>query len=154
MKGLRTRLGGWTLSGVMIMAFGAPAHAQFRDPQAAVDYRSSVMVLLGTHFGRLAPVAKKEVPFDQAAVQANVDVVKLLAGLPWAAYAPGYEGGEAKGNIWTDRDGFRKASETFQAAVRQLDDARQAGDLDAFRVAFGKTGQSCKACHDSYRIKK
>jgi cytochrome c556 len=131
-----------------------PAQAQFRDPQAGVKYRTATMTLLGNHFGRLAPVAKKEVPFDQAAVQANVDVITMLSDLPWAAYAKGYEGGEARGDIWTDNEGFEKSVNTFKVAVEQLDKASQAGDFDAFRVAFGQVGQSCKACHDSYRIKK
>ncbi|NYT26199.1 cytochrome c [Alcaligenaceae bacterium] len=148
------KFGTLALAGALLAGLSLPGHAQFRDPQAAVKYRASTMVLLGAHFGRLAPVARKEAPFEQAAVQANVDVVKMLADLPWAAYAPGYEGGEARGDVWTNRDGFRKATEGFQAAVRQLDDAAQAGDFDAFRVAFGKVGQSCKACHDAFRVKK
>lgn len=150
----RLGVGSLVLAGAMVAAISSPAQAQFRDPQAAVKYRSSVMTLLGAHFGRLAPVAKKEAPFEQAAVQANVDVVKMLSDLPWAAYAPGYEGGEAKSEVWTDRAGFEKASNDFKAAVKQLDAASQAGDFDAFRVAFGKVGQSCKACHDAYRVKK
>jgi len=137
-----------------MIAVASPAQAQFRDPQAAIKYRSAAMVMLGAHFGRLAPVAKKEVPFDQEKVQADVEVVKMLADLPWPAYAPGYEGGEARGDIWTDRKGFEKVTMEFKAAVRQLDEATQAGDLDAFRVAFGKVGQSCKACHDDFRVKK
>jgi len=148
------KLGPLALGVALTAGLSAPAHAQFKTPQDAVKYRGSTMVLLGAHFGRLAPVAKKEVSFDQAAVQANVDVVRMLASLPWAAYAPGYEGGEARSSVWTNREGFRKAGEDFQAAVLQLDDATQAGDFNAFRVAFGKVGQSCKACHDSFRVKK
>jgi len=149
------KLGVLALAGVLLAGFSLPGQAQqFRDPQAAVKYRSSAMVLLGAHFGRLAPVARKEAPFDQAAVQVNVDIVKMLADLPWAAYAPGYEGGEARSDVWTNRDGFRKATDDFQVAVVQLDDATQSGDFAAFRAAFGKVGQSCKACHDAFRVKK
>jgi len=148
------KIGLLALAGMLAAIAGAPAQAQFRDPQAAVKYRTSTMVLLGAHFNRLAPVAKKEMPFDREAVQANVEVIRTLAGLPWAAYAPGYEGGESRSSIWTNRDGFRQATENFQVAVTQLDEAAQAGDFDAFRVAFGRTAQSCKACHDDFRQKK
>lgn len=153
---MKKSLGMLAVAGTLIMGLAAASQAQtpFRDPQAAVKYRGAVMVMLGNHFGRLAPMAKREVPFDQAVAQANVDVVKMLADLPWPAYAPGYEGGEARSDIWTNRDGFRQASENFQAAVRELDSATQSGDFDAFRVAFGKAGQSCKACHDDFRKKK
>ena len=149
-----TKIGLLGLACGLMAAMASPAQAQFRDPQAAIKYRSAAMVMLGAHFGRLGPVAKKEVQFDQAKVQADVEVVKMLADLPWPAYAPGYEGGEARGDIWTDRKGFDKVTMEFKAAVGQLDEATQAGDLDAFRVAFGKVGQSCKACHDGFRVKK
>ena len=153
---MKKKFGLLALAGTLVMGLVAPSQAQapFREPHDAVKYRGATMVLMGAHFGRLAPMAKREVPFDQAAAQANVDIVKMLAALPWPAYAPGYEGGEARSDVWTNREGFRKASETFQAAVRELDAATQAGDFDAFRVAFGKTGQSCKACHDDFRKKK
>jgi len=151
---MKKKLGLLALAGTLIVGLNTPVQAQFRDPQTAVKYRTSAMVLLGAHFNRLAPVAKKEVPFDQEAAQANVDVVRMLADLPWAAYAPGYEGGEARSDVWTNRDGFSKAIDNFQVAVRQLDEATQTGDFDAFRVAFGKAGQSCKACHDNFRVKK
>ena len=44
--------------------------------------------------------------------------------------------------------------DNYQANLAKLSAAADAGDLDKLRVAFGETGASCKACHDSYRAKK
>lgn len=129
------------------------ASAQFKDAEAAVDYREAAMTLMGSHFGRMGPVAKKEAPFDADAIRANVAVFSTLAALPWAAYAQGYEGGQAKPNIWSDAEGFKQKRDDFEQAVQKLDAAAEAGDFDAFRVAFGAVGKSCKACHDAYREK-
>ncbi|MFT0547814.1 c-type cytochrome [Allopusillimonas ginsengisoli] len=129
------------------------ASAQFKDADAAIDYREAAMTLMGSHFGRMAPVAKKEAPFDAEAIRANVAIFSTIAALPWVAYGPGTEGGEAKSNIWSDAEGFKQKQDDFKQAVTKLDAAAEAGDFDAFRVAFGAVGKSCKACHDSYRNK-
>jgi adenylosuccinate lyase len=130
-----------------------PAHAQFKDADAAKDYREAVMTLMGSHFGRMGPVAKKEAPFDKEAIRANVAVLNTLANLPWVAFGPGTEGGESKPAIWKDPEGFKQAQDKFHTGMKKLNAAAEAGDFDAFRVAFGEVGKSCKSCHDSYREK-
>ncbi|TEA78086.1 c-type cytochrome [Allopusillimonas ginsengisoli] len=130
-----------------------PAGAQFKDADAAIDYREAAMTLLGSHFGRMAPVAKKEAPYDKDAIKANVAILNTLATLPWAGFGEGTEGGDAKDEIWSDPEGFKQAEDKFHAGMKKLTAAADAGDFDAFRVAFGEVGKSCKSCHDSYREK-
>lgn len=141
------------MSAVMA-AVAAPASAQFAKPEQAIKYRQSSMALIGSHFGRMAPVAKKEVPFDAAAIQANVEVLAVLAQLPWAAFGPGTEGGDTKPEAWSDAAGFKKDQEEFLGSIEKLQVAAKSGDFDAFRVAFGNVGKSCKTCHDGYRKEK
>ncbi|KAA0911862.1 cytochrome c [Pusillimonas sp. ANT_WB101] len=129
------------------------ASAQFKDADAAIDYREAAMTLMGSHFGRMGPVAKKEAPFDAEAIRANVAIFSTIAALPWVAYGPGTEGGAAKPSVWSDAKGFKQKQDDFKVAVTKLDAAAEKGDFDAFRVAFGAVGKSCKACHDSYREK-
>ncbi|MYN14737.1 cytochrome c [Pusillimonas sp. TS35] len=129
----------------------APALAQFKDAEAAQEYRHAAMELMGSHFGRMAPVAKKEAPYDKEAIRANVAILNTLATLPWAGFGPGTEGGDAKPEIWKDPEGFKQAEDKFHAGMKKLTAAADAGDFDAFRVAFGEVGKSCKSCHDSYR---
>ncbi len=135
-------------------AVAAPATAQFAKPEQAIKYRQSSMALIGSHFGRMAPVAKKEAPFDAAAIAKNVEVLNVLAALPWGAFGPGTEGGESKPDAWSDAKGFKQAEDDFLAAMGKLKTASDSGDFDAFRVAFGNVGKSCKSCHDAYRKEK
>lgn len=139
---------------VLTAAFASPASAQFAKPKDAIKYREAAMTLMASHFGRMGPVAKKEAPFDAAKIRENMAVLNVLAALPWTAFGEGTQGGESKDAVWSDPQGFKKAEDEFHGAMKQLNKAVDAGDFDAFRVAFGTVGKSCKSCHDSYRKEK
>lgn len=134
--------------------FAGSAQAQFAKAEDAVKYRQSAFQLIASHFGRMQPVVKGQAPYDKAAIKANVDLLVTLSALPWPAFGNGMTGGGAKPEVWSDSVGFKKAAENYQASVAKLSAAADAGDLDKLRAAFGETGASCKACHDSYRAKK
>ncbi|NYT37092.1 cytochrome c [Allopusillimonas soli] len=130
-----------------------PAHAESKKAKDAHQYRESVMHVMAYHFGSMAPMAKKEIPFDAEVVRKNVAVLDVLATLPWKAFGPDTQAGDAKPEIWSDPEGFKQAQEKFLDGMKKLDAAAASGDFDAFRVAFGTVGKSCKSCHDSYREK-
>lgn len=134
--------------------FSGSVQAQFAKPEDAVKYRQSALQLMASHFGRMQPVVRGQAPYDKAAIKANVDLLKTISALPWAAFGPGMTGGNAKPEVWSDAAGFQKAVDQYQASVAKLSAAADAGDLDKLRAAFGDTGASCKACHDSYRVKR
>lgn len=144
----------WGLLGALALA-PLMGSAQWAKPEDAVRYRQSVMNVIGNHFGRLAPIAKGEKPFDAAAVQANVAVIEALHKLPFEAFGPGTEVAQtkAKPEVWTDTAKFQDAAKKMQDQVVKLSAAAKSGDAAAFKAAFGETGQSCKACHDNFRQK-
>ena len=129
--------------------------AQFAKPEDAVKYRQAGLQLIASHFGRMQPVMKGQAPYDAVAIKANVELLKTLSALPWAGFVEGSQAGtSAKPDVWTDASGFKAAQAKFEGAVDKLSVAANSGDLDRVRVAFGDVGASCKACHDSYRVKK
>lgn len=131
------------------------ASAQFAKPEDAIKYRQSAFVVMASQFGRMQSTVKGQVPYDAAAIKANVALVKTLSTLPWGAFGPGTQGkSAAKPEIWSDAAGFKAAQTKFEGAVVKLSAASDSGDLDKLRAAFGDVGASCKACHDSYRVKK
>lgn len=131
------------------------ASAQFAKPEDAIKYRQSALVVLASQFGRMQPTIKGQVPYDAAAIKANVALVQTLSTLPWSAFGSGTQGNSsAKPEVWSDAAGFKAAQIKFEGAVVKLSAAADAGDLDKLRAAFGDVGASCKACHDSYRVKK
>ena len=131
------------------------ASAQFAKPEDAIKYRQSAFVVMASQFGRMQSTVKGQVPYDAAAIKANVALVKTLSTLPWGAFGPGTQGkSNAKPEVWSDAAGFKAAQTKFEGAVVKLSAAADSGDLYKLRAAFGDVGASCKACHDAYRVKK
>jgi len=139
------------LTAAASLAVSAPASAQFAKPETAIKYRQSALTLLASHFGRMDGVVKGQVPYDADAIKQNVAIVSMLAQLPWAAFGEGTEGGGARPEVWSKREGFDAAQVRLKDAVAELSAAADTGDLSKLRAAFGKVGASCKACHDNYR---
>jgi cytochrome c556 len=134
--------------------WAAPASAQFAKAEDAIKYRQSAFTLMASHFGRMQPVIKGQAPFDPAQIKANVEILKTLSALPWAAFGLGTEGGTTLPEVWSDAAGFKQKQEQMEASIAKVSAAADAGDLDKLRAAFGDVGASCKACHDGYRKKK
>jgi cytochrome c556 len=138
-----------------VVALPLSAQAQFAKIEDAVKYRQSVLTVMGTHMGRVGAVVKGDKPYDKAAVEADVAVIEIMSKLPWTAFPAGSDiaSSKAKPEIWKEQDKFKAAAEKLQGEVGKLSTAAKSGDLNAIKAAFGGVGQSCKACHDSYRNK-
>ncbi|MVW80633.1 c-type cytochrome [Bordetella sp. 02P26C-1] len=137
-----------------LSSWTAPAAAQFAKPADAVKYRQAALTLIASHFGRMQPVVKGQAPYDAEAIKNNVKLLSTLSELPWAAFGPGTEGGDARPEVWSDASGFAQKRDAFKENIAKLQTAADSGDLDKVRAAFGNVGASCKSCHDSYRAKK
>jgi len=137
-----------------LLAFAAPASAQFAKPEDAIKYRQSALSVMGTHFGRVGAMANGRVPFDAKVASDNAEIVATMAKLPWAGFVPGSEQGgntRAKPEIWTDQAKFKEGSDKLIAESTKLAAAAKTGNLDALKTAFAATAGTCKACHDAYR---
>jgi cytochrome c556 len=130
-----------------------PAAAQFAKPEDAVKYRQSALRVMGTHFGRIGAMASGKVPFDAAEVKQNAEIATMMSTLPWQAFGAGTEGGKAKPEIWKENAKFKELSEDMGKKMLALNAAAKTGNLDTIKTAFGATGASCKACHDSFQDK-
>ena len=88
-------------------------------------------------------------------MQDNARVVVTLSSLPWAGFTPDTEAlkSRAKPEIWKEGAKFKEAYDKLQADVAKLEAATKTGNLDNIKAAFGATGSSCKACHDSFQAK-
>jgi cytochrome c556 len=138
---------------MMVAVIPLTASAQFTKKEDAIKYRQSAFALMGAHMGRIGAVTKGEVPFNAADVQKSAAVIATLSTLPWEAFGPGTEGGKAKPAIWKEGDKVKAGADKFMKAAVDLNAAAKSGNLDQIKKAFGATGQSCKACHDSYKDK-
>lgn len=138
----------------LIGAAALPAFAQFQKPEDAIEYRQSVMTVMGHHFGHIGAMVNGKAPFDAAAAAKDADLVAMMAHLPWNAFGPGTDKGHdtaAKPEIWSDAAKFKAAADKTQDEAAKLATVAKGGKLDEIRVQFGATAKSCKACHDDFR---
>jgi cytochrome c556 len=143
------------LAAVVGLATALPAAAQFRNAEAAIKYRQSVMQVQNFHLGRIFAMANGRMPFDAKVVAEDAALLDTIDKLPFVAFIDGSDKGEtkAKPEIWKERAKFDAAALKMQEDVAKLNAAAKTGSLDAIRAAAGAVGQSCKACHDDYQAK-
>ena len=139
--------------GLVTALTALPAAAQYRNAEAAIKYRQSAMALQGNHMGRLGAMIKGDVPFDAKVAAENIEITAVLNRLQFAAFIDGSDKGntKAKPEIWTEKDKFSAAVAKSQEDVLKLAAAGKTGNFDQIKAAAGAVGQSCKACHDTYK---
>ena len=134
-------------------AASAPAQTGALSPKEAVEQREKLMKAFKKDMGVMGKMVKGEQPFDAAAFQQAADSLSGSADKPWVHYTAdsAKEKSEAKAEVWSKADEFKKEVETFTTAAAALKTAAAAGKLDDVKKPFGDVGQSCKSCHDSFR---
>jgi cytochrome c556 len=121
-----------------LLAVNVQAQA-FGKAQDAIDYRQGAFQIMKAHFGSLQPVVKGQIPYDQAMVLANVQILDQVSKLPWKAFGPGTEGGDALDDIWLDEEGFKAAQKKYLDSLAPLTAAAKEGSLDKLKAAFVET---------------
>ena len=146
--------------GTVLVALAAactalPAAAQFRNAEAAIKYRQSVMTVKGNHLSRIFAMVNGQAPFDAKLASDNAEIVNMLSGN--AQFASFMVEGSDKGNtrakpeVWTEKDKWNAAIAKSQDDTTKLLAAAKTGNQDQIKAAAGAVGQSCKACHDAYQ---
>lgn len=136
-----------------VVAFAAPASAQFAKAEDAVKYRKNAFFVMQQNFGRLGAMAAGKAPFDAKVAADSAAVADFMAKLPWAAFAEGTDKGDtrAKPEIWKEPAKFKEYADKMQAEMSKLAAAAKTGNLDSIKTAVTATGGTCKTCHDAYR---
>jgi len=109
----------------------------------------------------LVSILKGETPFDGrtvavAAYSIANDFAALRTLVPEGSTGVSSLGDEsrAKPEIWQDMAGFIAALENADVAAKAVAATGEANDEGAFKVALGKLGNACDACHEKFRAPK
>ncbi len=134
----------------------AAAHVASAKPEEAAKYRQSVYTIIQWNFSPIGAMMKGEIPFDAAAVSRHAQYVEMMSkaaldGFPAGSGPDAVKDTEAKADIWTNWSQFENAMVEFQKEATQLAEVAKGGDPGAIRVQFGKTAETCKACHKKFR---
>jgi len=99
---------------------------------------------------------KGKTEFDAEAAMAALKTWKNTATKAGDLFPEGSETGhdtEAKSTIWSDRAGFDEKMADFNTAV-DVAIAAKPDSLEALKPVAGPIFNTCKGCHDGYRVEK
>ena len=122
--------------------------------QAAIDYRSSIMIIYKWHIGPMFGMATGKIPYDHARFQQNAEGLANAASLDMLAGFP--EGStddesEAKAEIWQNWSTFEEKFLALQTESAKLAKVAAGQDRNASVAQLKKTGGTCDGCHDDFR---
>lgn len=133
------------------VALASIAVADDDDPR---HQRHELMEGVGKAAKPIGKMLKGELDYDAAVVMASLQTWHDAAMKVGDLFPVGSETGmdtEAAPAIWEDRAGFDEALADFRAAVEAAIAANPA-TLDDAKPTVGPVFQTCKGCHDTYRI--
>ena len=119
-----------------------------------VEERQATMKHVGQTMKEATAFTSAQTPFDAAKVKGLMDGVsadaKKLKGL-YPANSANDPKTEADPKIWQNRADFDKRLAEMGTLATA---AGKAKDTDSFKAAFKPVSDTCKSCHDIYRMKK
>lgn len=140
---------------LVAVAFAGSALAQAK-PEDQIKWRQSGYGFMAWNMARIK--ANVEGQYNKDEVIKAATVIQAIANSGMGAlYTPGTDKGagwketRVKAELFTDKDAVGKVAMAFNKEANELAKVAAGGDAAAVKVQFGKTGEACKACHDSYR---
>ena len=139
-----------TVGGVM------PSYAADEaTPPAAVARQQAFKKMLRT-FEPMGVTLRGFTPYNQAQFLRQAELLQQLSHEPWLHFTAGTTGGKsrAKPEIWSKPAEFKTEQQRFLTAVDALTQSAKGDDLKDLRAKYGAISESCKHCHDTYRLPK
>ena len=119
-----------------------------------VKERMDAMEEVGKAMKAMAKMIKGEAEFDTAEIARNSKIIHDRSGPALTKLFPAdslQKPSEATPAIWDQWPRFEELSDDLMTHADMLS---VAASKEAAKAAFGQLGSTCKACHESFRIKK
>lgn len=147
---------------ILAALFSAASFAAISGPiEDQIKFRQSAYSFIGWNLGKIkTQVIDKPEAFNKEEVIAAANAIAAAANSGLGAlYSPGTDQGEGwkktrlKSEFFDKPDEARKLATDFNREANEFAKIAETGDQAQIKTKFGKLGQSCKACHDSFRGK-
>ena len=143
------------LLSLVVATLASSAMAQVK-PEDAIKFRQSGYTFMAWNMGRIKANVDGTYNKDEVIKAANAIQAIANSGMG-ALYLPGTDKGKGwkdtrvKPELFTDKEGVGKVAMNFNKEANELAKVAAAGDVAAIKAQFGKTGATCKGCHDAFR---
>lgn len=139
------------------LLLAAPAAAlDAEQAQKAAETRQGLLKVVGWNFAPLGAMSRDLIPVERQLAGRNAQrIAWLLTMLPDAFRADTREHElktEALPVIWERYDRFEELAGNAQRRAEQLVEVAAGGDEEAVKRAVTALLDSCRACHDDFRV--
>ncbi len=142
---------------LLIIGFAGSVFAQQAlKPEEMIKIRKAGFNFMSWNMGKIK--ANVDGNFNREQVIAAANVIAATAGSGMGAlFGPGTEkevAGEktrVKAELFQQTDKVRELMGNLNKEANELVKVAATGDVAAIKAQFGKTGSTCKACHDQFR---
>ena len=132
---------------------------QALKPEESIKFRKAGYSFMSWNMGKIkAQVVDAPQNYNKDQVLAAARVIAATANSGMGAlYGPGTDketNGEktrVKPEFFQQREEVGKLAQAFNKEANVLAKVAESGDPAAIKAQFGKTGETCKACHDKFR---
>ena len=137
------------------LASGAMAQ-QTLKPEEMIKFRKAGYSFMSWNMGKIKANLDGTFNKDQVIAAANVVAATANSGMG-ALFGPGTDkevGGEktrVKPEFFQQPEKVRELAMAFNKEANELAKVAATGDVNAIKAQFGKTGGTCKSCHDAFR---
>ncbi|THF64536.1 cytochrome c [Pseudothauera nasutitermitis] len=147
-----------TVLGVAALSVATTAAAQ-SSIEDAIKFRQAGYAFMAWNMGKIkAQVVDGAVPYNKDQVAAAANAIAAIANSGMGALYPagsdqgtGYNPTRLKSEFFQNMQEVGQIATNFNAAANELASVAAGGDQNAIKAAFGKVGETCKACHDKFR---
>jgi cytochrome c556 len=137
---------------------GSSQQGQAASAAEVVKARQKGLKALGAAFKTIRDELKGDSPDAAKIREASADITQAAGAIDkWFPAGTGPDSGvktDAKPEVWTDPAGFATAREAFVREANKWAQLANGTDVSAWKEGAASLGQSCKGCHDKYRVKK
>ena len=127
-------------------------------PEDQIKARKAGYAFMSWNMGKIkAQVIDNPASFNKDQVAAAASLIAATANSAWAPSTARHRQGRGnqktrvKPEFFKEPDEVRKLAMAFSKEANELQKVAATGDAAAIKAQFGKTGESCKACHDKFR---
>ncbi len=146
--------------GVATLSVATVSLAQMKT-EDAIKFRQAGYAFMSWNMGKIkAQVVDGAVPYNKDQIVAAANVIAAVANSGMGALYPagsdqgsGFHETKVKPEFFQNMPEVGKLAGNFNTAANELAAAAATGDQGAIKAAFGKVGETCKACHDQFRAK-